>query len=100
MKVPMVSVTPTRTSVRIHGRCGIHPRCCIDRIFLHHHSRRGHNNWPTNDDGLGRDYGSRLRYNDTGRGSVLVSVSFTLIGGTTGIGRYRQVGGRCRRGKS
>ena len=86
MKVAMApSVTPTRTRVRIHGRRGIHSWCCIDRIFFHHYSGRRDYDWPPNDDCLGSNR-SRFLYNDVGRGSVLVSVSFTLIGGTTGIG--------------
>jgi hypothetical protein len=78
------SVTPARTSIRIHGRDGIHFWCCIDRIFFHHHSGRRDYDRPPNDDCL------RLRYNDSGRGSVLVSVSFTLVGGTTGGELKRQ----------
>jgi hypothetical protein len=89
---------PTRTSVRIHGRRGIRSRGCIDRILFHHHSGRRDYHRPPNDDCLGSDR-SRLFYYDAGRGSVLVSVSFTLIDRTAGIGRYRQVGGHCRRGK-
>jgi len=86
MKVPMApSVTPTRTGVRIYGRRGIHAWCCIDRIFFHHHPGLRDYDRPPNDDCLGSDR-SRLFYNNTGRASVLVSVSFTLVGGSIGIG--------------
>ena len=81
-------MTPAPTRIRIHGRGAIHFWCRIDRIFFHHHPGRDYDR-PPNDDCL------RLRYNDSGRGSVLVSVSFTLVGGTAGIGSYWQVGGRA-----
>jgi hypothetical protein len=91
MKVPMApSVTPTRTSVGIQGRRGIHAWCCIDRIFFHDYSGPRDYDRPLNDDCFGTD-GSRFLYNDTGRGSVLVDVSFALIG---------QIGGHCRGSKS
>jgi hypothetical protein len=89
---------PTRTSVGIQGRRGIHAWCCIDRIFFHDHSGPLDYDRPSNDDRLGAD-GSRFLYNDTGR-SVLVDVSFTLIGRSAGIGTYGQIGGHCRGSKS
>jgi hypothetical protein len=93
------SGTPNRTGVRIHRRCRIHARCRIDRIFINHHWRR-YNDRPANDDdGLGND-GSRLLDNDRRRRSVLVRVSFPLIAWNLAIGSYRQIGGRCWRGKS
>ena len=67
------SATPTRPSVRIHGRCRIyaryriHPRCRINRIFINHHWRRRHDDRPAN-----HDEGSRLLDNDRWRRPVLV----------------------------
>jgi hypothetical protein len=79
MKVAMApSVTPPWTRVSVHRRRGIHSWCCIDRIFFHHHSGRRDYDRPPNYNCLGRNR-SRLRYNDTGRGSVLVGISFTLL---------------------
>jgi hypothetical protein len=76
----------------------MHSRRCIDRVLFHHRSGRRDYHRPPSDDCLGSNW-SRLFYYDTGGGSVLVCVSFTLIGRTARIGRYRQVGGHCRRGK-
>jgi len=70
--------------------------CCTDRILFHHNSRRRDYDWPPNDDCPGCD-GSRLSCDHRWRGSVLVNVSFTLIGRSTGIGSYGSIGGRCRR---
>lgn len=79
-------VTPPRTNVRIHGRRGVHSRCCIHRVFFDYDTRRRHNDGPANDDHIGSDR-PRLRYNDAGPGSgALVRMSFTLIGWTAAIG--------------
>jgi hypothetical protein len=88
------SVTPTRTSVRIHRRCNIHARCRIDRIFINHWRRR-YNDRPANHD----DW-SLLLDNDRRRCPVLVRESFAPIAWNFAIGSYRQIGGHCRRGKS
>ena len=47
-------VTPSRTGVCIHGRCRVHARCRIERIFINHHWRRRYN------DGDGEPQKSRL----------------------------------------
>ena len=88
-------VTPPRTSVRIHGRRGVHSRCCIHRVFFHYHPRGRHDDRPPNDDCLSCD-GGRLRYNDTWRDSMLVGMSFTLIGWIARVSTYGQIGGRYR----
>ena len=72
--------------------------CRIDRIFLNHHWRRRYNDRPANHEGLGR--GSQLLDNDRRRRPVRVRVNFSLIARNFAIGRYRQFGGHCRRGKS
>jgi hypothetical protein len=99
MKVPMTPSVPPTSGVRIDGRRGIHAWCCIDRIFFHHHAGLRDYDRPSNDDCLGTDR-SRFLYSDTGRCSVLVDVSFTLVGGSAGIGSYRQIGRRYRGSKS
>jgi hypothetical protein len=80
MTVPVApSMAPPWTSVRIHRRRDIRSWRCIHRIFFHHDSRRRRDDdWPSNDNCL-TDNGSRLRYNDPGRGSVLVGMCFALI---------------------
>jgi hypothetical protein len=92
-------VTPHRATVRIQGRCRIHARCYIDRIFINHHSRGRDNDRPANDDRLGDDR-SRLRDNDRRRRSVLVGVSFPLIAWNIAVRSYRQIGGRCPGGRA
>jgi hypothetical protein len=88
------SGTPNRTGVRIHGRCRIHARYRIDRIFINHHRRR-YNDRSANDDG-----GSRLLDNDRRCRSILIRVSFPLIAWSLAIRSHRQVSTHGRRGKN
>ena len=90
---PSPSGTPNRTGIGIPRRCRIHARCRIDRILINHHWRP-YNYRSANDDG------TRFLDNDGRSRSVLVRLSFPLIAWNLAIGSYRQIGGRCWRGKS
>ena len=65
-------VTPSRTGVCIHGRCRVHARCRIERIFINHHWRRRYNDGTANHKSL--DW-SWLLDNDGRRISILVRVA-------------------------
>jgi hypothetical protein len=72
----------------------IHPRCCINGIFIYDHACRRDDHRPANHDRLGDD--RSLPFHDDRRRLVLVGMSFPLISVNFTIRSDCQIGGNCR----